>query len=230
MLCKKVTMARYRYPALIGACVYNLRPIEVFRQNKVNFSTRLQSKPQAYDGSLDNFGFSGQAALYAEFRPTYPAALIDAINDIPLPSEDFYLDACCGSGQLLCKLAPRFMRALGVDRLCEITFAPSARSHDFLCLLQIPCTTRSTHFPIPECHDSSRFCNFASSAQQQRTSSYCRARPALAGTIHILCRISPGSCSRWGPCNRGLWNVSNPWRASGASCPPTPLRGSTGIP
>ena len=85
-------------------------------KTKTQALTSRESHSRTYDGSLDNFGYSGQAALYAEFRPSYPKSLINAIDEIDLPSSNLYVDACCGSGQLLCKIAPRFNEALGVDR------------------------------------------------------------------------------------------------------------------
>jgi hypothetical protein len=88
--------------------------------NKINHQafdgTRRHSHSRAYDGSLDNFGYSGQARLYADYRPAYPEDLLKAINEMDIPSTDLYVDACCGSGQLLCKIAPRFKKAVGVDR------------------------------------------------------------------------------------------------------------------
>ena len=53
--------------------------------------------------------FSGHAALYADCRPTYPAALAEALAEIS-PARELALDCGCGSGQLSVLLAEQFER------------------------------------------------------------------------------------------------------------------------
>jgi SAM-dependent methyltransferase len=57
--------------------------------------------------------FSGQAAIYAEFRPRYPAALADLLRS--LTAGDTAWDIGCGNGQLTIALAERFARVIATD-------------------------------------------------------------------------------------------------------------------
>jgi SAM-dependent methyltransferase len=58
--------------------------------------------------------FSGVAGSYAEYRPRYPAALVDLLADLA-PRRELAWDAGCGSGQLSVALAERFARVIGTD-------------------------------------------------------------------------------------------------------------------
>lgn len=69
--------------------------------------------------------FARQAAGYASFRPTYPAALVDALcaayaadpRRLPGVGDARAVDVGCGSGQLAAELARRgFGSVLGVDK------------------------------------------------------------------------------------------------------------------
>ena len=68
-----------------------------------------------YDGLQDPFGHSGQAALYAKFRPDYDAGIIDSVLS-RVTGRNSFLDVACGSGQLTIQIAPHFKNAIGVDR------------------------------------------------------------------------------------------------------------------
>lgn len=58
--------------------------------------------------------FSGLASGYAKHRPTYPAAIVDAILDgFPAPAR--VLDVGCGTGILTRLLAERGARVVGLD-------------------------------------------------------------------------------------------------------------------
>lgn len=58
--------------------------------------------------------FSAAASSYAAFRPTYPAALVDALADLA-PSRALAWDVGCGSGQLSTALARLFARVIATD-------------------------------------------------------------------------------------------------------------------
>jgi SAM-dependent methyltransferase len=57
--------------------------------------------------------FSAVAAQYAEVRPSYPAALVDALADRAPPGTAW--DVGCGTGQLSVALAERFERVIATD-------------------------------------------------------------------------------------------------------------------
>ncbi len=58
--------------------------------------------------------FSARSADYAAYRPTYPAALVDALAGLA-PATDIALDVGCGNGQLSVLLAERFARVIATD-------------------------------------------------------------------------------------------------------------------
>lgn len=58
--------------------------------------------------------FSQLAARYAQYRPHYPAALVDALAD-RCPGHAVAWDIGCGNGQLSVALAARFERVIAAD-------------------------------------------------------------------------------------------------------------------
>lgn len=58
--------------------------------------------------------FSGVSSGYAAFRPSYPAALFDALADIA-PSQALAWDCGAGTGQASVELAHRFTQVVGTD-------------------------------------------------------------------------------------------------------------------
>lgn len=58
--------------------------------------------------------FSSNAAGYAAYRPTYPAALVNELANIT-PRHDLALDCGCGTGQLSVLLAERFDQVVATD-------------------------------------------------------------------------------------------------------------------
>jgi SAM-dependent methyltransferase len=58
--------------------------------------------------------FSGHAAVYSTFRPTYPSRLFDWLAEVA-PRRDRVWDAGTGSGQAALGLAERFARVVGTD-------------------------------------------------------------------------------------------------------------------
>lgn len=58
--------------------------------------------------------FSSHAAGYAQYRPTYPTALVDYFVSIS-PAIQLALDCGCGTGQLSVLLADRFERVVATD-------------------------------------------------------------------------------------------------------------------
>ncbi|MBL8923683.1 MAG: methyltransferase domain-containing protein [Myxococcaceae bacterium] len=62
--------------------------------------------------------FSGHAQAYAEFRPTYPRELIDALADAS-PATKAAWDVGCGSGQLSLLLTQRFHEVVATDPSAE---------------------------------------------------------------------------------------------------------------
>ena len=70
--------------------------------------------------------FSGQAADYADFRPTYPAALFDWLGALA-PKRDVAWDCATGNGQAATDLASRFAFVVGTD--ASATQLAHARVH-----------------------------------------------------------------------------------------------------
>ena len=58
--------------------------------------------------------FSALAARYAQYRPHYPPALVDALADAS-PARGVAWDIGCGNGQLSVALAARFDRVIATD-------------------------------------------------------------------------------------------------------------------
>jgi SAM-dependent methyltransferase len=58
--------------------------------------------------------FSGHAAVYASFRPRYPAALIDFVTSLA-PRRSLAWDCATGNGQAAVDLAGRFERVIATD-------------------------------------------------------------------------------------------------------------------
>lgn len=58
--------------------------------------------------------FSSQSSLYAEFRPTYPAAIFDYLAGLA-PARRIALDLAAGSGQASCDLQAHFERVFAAD-------------------------------------------------------------------------------------------------------------------
>jgi SAM-dependent methyltransferase len=68
--------------------------------------------------------FSGVAGRYADFRPTYPAALFDYLATLVAPSSTVW-DCGAGNGQATRDLARRFARVVATDASAEqIAAAP----------------------------------------------------------------------------------------------------------
>jgi SAM-dependent methyltransferase len=70
--------------------------------------------------------FSGHAADYARFRPTYPPELFAWLADVS-PARDLAVDLGTGSGQAAVALAGHFARVVGLDPSAEQL--ANARSH-----------------------------------------------------------------------------------------------------
>jgi SAM-dependent methyltransferase len=58
--------------------------------------------------------FSGHAAVYASFRPTYPAALFDFVTSLT-PGRSLAWDCATGNGQAAVGLAESFARVIATD-------------------------------------------------------------------------------------------------------------------
>ena len=58
--------------------------------------------------------FSGFAARYADFRPTYPSALFDYLATL-VPTDALVWDCAAGNGQATVDLAERFERVIATD-------------------------------------------------------------------------------------------------------------------
>lgn len=62
--------------------------------------------------------FDAGGAAYAQFRPSYPAELVDYLVGLA-PSRDLAADVGCGNGQLTVQLAASFDTVLGMDPSAE---------------------------------------------------------------------------------------------------------------
>jgi ubiquinone/menaquinone biosynthesis C-methylase UbiE len=70
--------------------------------------------------------FSGHAADYARYRPTYPPALFEYCAQLPA-RRDLALDCATGNGQAALALAERFARVVGTDASAQqVAAAPRA--------------------------------------------------------------------------------------------------------
>jgi SAM-dependent methyltransferase len=58
--------------------------------------------------------FSDVAAAYAQFRPSYPPALLETLADLA-PARDAVLDCATGNGQAAVELARHFRRVVATD-------------------------------------------------------------------------------------------------------------------
>ncbi|MBK6941997.1 MAG: class I SAM-dependent methyltransferase [Planctomycetes bacterium] len=75
--------------------------------------------------------FSAAASSYAAFRPTYPAALVDALAE-HASSRELAWDVGCGSGQLATALARRFTRVIATDAsAAQIAQASACRGVEY---------------------------------------------------------------------------------------------------
>lgn len=63
--------------------------------------------------------FSTHARGYAEFRPSYPAALAEFVAGLA-PSTDLALEFGCGTGSFTQRLTERFRRVIAVDASAEL--------------------------------------------------------------------------------------------------------------
>jgi SAM-dependent methyltransferase len=70
------------------------------------------AEPEAAPGFRDHF--SGHAAVYKSYRPSYPAALFDAIA-ARSPATDAAWDCACGNGQASIGLAAKFDLVYATD-------------------------------------------------------------------------------------------------------------------
>lgn len=61
-----------------------------------------------------NDHFSSGSGDYADYRPVYPSALVDALAAIS-PGRERALDCGCGTGQLSVLLAERFGEVVAID-------------------------------------------------------------------------------------------------------------------
>ena len=64
--------------------------------------------------------FAGKAWHYARYRPGYPRALDDLVQEFHLDGTGRLLDFGCGTGQLTLPLAEHVAEAVGMDREPEM--------------------------------------------------------------------------------------------------------------
>ena len=108
-----ILSGRLRAPCIRIDMRSTLRPKILRMKNEQTVAT-------AVDGRMDLFGHDGQAKMYRDFRPTYPARLVESIvSSIPAESRGLYVDVACGSGQLTEAVAPAFKASKGIDRSFE---------------------------------------------------------------------------------------------------------------
>lgn len=72
----------------------------------------VADEPMSMPHYEDNF--SGHAAIYARYRPTYPAALFEYLARI-VPAHELAWDCGCGSGQAAVGVAEHFNRVIATD-------------------------------------------------------------------------------------------------------------------
>src|SRR5260370_22054011 len=91
-------------------------------------STMAPTEPDATGAPTIEFKdhFSGHAADYAAYRPTYPPALFEVLASLPR-RRALALDCATGNGQAAIGLAERFDRVLAIDASREQL--ASARRH-----------------------------------------------------------------------------------------------------
>ncbi len=79
--------------------------------------------------------FSEQSQHYADYRPTYPMALVNALTSL-CPSQQHALDCGCGTGQLSLLLATNFSHVTATDASAEqIGRAILTNNIDYRCAL-----------------------------------------------------------------------------------------------
>ena len=81
------------------------------------------SSNKSADEKVDLFGRPGQAELYRNFRPKYPAEAKKYIVD-SCSKRDVYIDWACGSAQLTGSLAGKFKTVRTNDIFPTILFLP----------------------------------------------------------------------------------------------------------
>src|SRR5690349_13560631 len=75
--------------------------------------------------------FSGVAAGYANYRPSYPAELFDYLATLVRPSAMVW-DCAAGNGQATVELAKRFSKVIATDASrAQLDAAPRLRNVEF---------------------------------------------------------------------------------------------------
>ena len=101
-----------RYPSLNGKSRRQLRRSLCYNCRSPLLSAAVSQTPPQVDH------FSRVAELYATRRPTYPAALFQAVADHS-PALDHVWDCACGNGQASRDLARHFKRVTATDLSAE---------------------------------------------------------------------------------------------------------------
>lgn len=87
--------------------------------------------PKGFDGNKDLFGHTGQASLYAKYRPRYNVGLVNTVLS-RISDTSLCVDVACGSGQFTQLLAKHFKTVIGVDRSFEqLKEAESAKNVEY---------------------------------------------------------------------------------------------------